>query len=721
LTDENPADPPAPQPAPAPAPTSDLPPARDLGSPPPPTSEEAIRQLRDQAAGLSAVRFSEIISEGTIRLADIQTVNIFQGDVAVDGDFLTGSGSGGRRASAKRPSKVRLSQEELTEATEYFVAPDGFEQDVDQLAERNLLVIAGPAHTGRRTRALATVREVLRRAGRGTDVFALSSSILRNIGWRVPQADCGLLILDEPGSDGKWVAERIDDRWLDAVARKLAESGCFLVVVTGPPHGALKTSLRYTEFVVDDLALPSSMEIVLRRVNSALPWAPADLEQRLTAAKLEETLEGRDDPGFAVRAAGPVIEALRENPDVDLTEVVDRLADPEGQVREWLGQDPDLARVAFVLATAVLEGASYLKVADAAVALYRRLSSNSSTLVPRYLKNLLAEHDWIERVSADEDPQGTLALRFRYARLRPVVLAVTWFELDGARDKITEWIQELAGHSDVEVRARAAHAAGILASKDFEHGVHRYLQPWANSTSELLRQSAAQGLNVAGTLGPNEELAWHYVEQWAALGGSSTTRKLPATAGFAVGGPLGERNPHRALRVLNELVRADGWGLVEPAAVSVQTLLEAGRTREVLAALAEWTAAKADDDSVTKALMTFVYAVHWAGATDERPVLLVDARDYRDQLPELWGRALANEQVREFAVEALRSWVRLVDHDRTTYESVLDVLVDIGDRSSTDYSRVMHVLAKWSQDPDDPSEAATDFYNVFVELEAEAS
>lgn len=723
-----PAPPPSTSPDPAPAqPAGTTPSATDAAGATPPPTPGAVRQLRDQAQGLSAVRFNEIIAEGHDRIADARIVNIFSDKFTVDGDMITGGGGGdpGRRSSARRPGKTRISEAELISATEYFVPPEGFESDVQQLGDHNLLIIAGPARTGRHTRALASIKAVLESRGNRLDVFRLNSSILRSNGWRVPQSDCGLIVVDEPGTDGKCVAEGIDEKWLTAASEKLADAASFLVVVTGPPRGTLATAGRYADFVVDEVEVADFLRIVVERVRGGLALPPEGLAERLRSAGLADALAEHGDPHFAVRAAGKILDALSADEHADLVPVVEALDDPEQQVRHWLEDEPDLVDVAFVLATAVLEGASYLNVADAAVALYRELSKSYSTSsalrTPRYLRNLTAERWWIERVVPDDDPEHAPALRFRHRRLGPFVLAVTWFELDGARETITDWLGTLAKHTDVEVRARAAQSAGVLASKDVEHGVHSYLGPWANDTSNLLQQSAAQGLNVAGTLGRNEQQTWEFIEQWASLVDSDNARELPATAGFAAGGPLGARDPGRALRVLHKLVCADGWRLVGPAAASVQTLLASGRVTEVLDALLDWTSdsKKNEEESVDKALMMYAYSAYWTGAADERPVLLAAAEQHRADLAELWGRALrdGDEDVANYAWESLRSWLRLVDRDRGTYRPVFDVLVDLSDRSTTDANRLMHTLLTWSEDTDDPSDAAAEIARDLLDLE----
>lgn len=684
--------------------------AKSAAEPGIPTNrDEALNRLRGDTPDLSSVRFGKIIAEGISKLGGASTVNVFQGDFTVEGDFTAGPG---RRSGSRRGSRERLRREELAEATEHFVPPPGFEAGLEMLAERNLLLLSGQARTGRRTCAIAMLREVLDRQAPDAPVFRLHGPVVGNIGWRVPQPGSGYLVIDSP-QGGKTAAERVTDEWLAKTALQLREQGSWLVVVTGPVRGTLETALKRTEFVLEDMELPDPVEIVERYVTGEVPWAGERLREQAEAG-LADLLRDRDDPSFARRAAAAIVDGLRAG--ADLTDVVAKLADPEGQVREWLSDEPEPSEIALVLATAVLEGASYLNVADAATELFRELSSNKTSMVPRYLNHLLAERGWIDLVRSDDAPPS---LRFKYPRLRAEVLSVTWFELDGARAKVLSWLENLAEHTDVEVRARAAQAAGILTSNDFDHGVHGYLLPWARGRSLRLQQSAAQSLNVAGTLGNHADAAWSYIEQWASLAGHGGRGQLslPSTAGLAAGGALGERDPRRALRVLHSLVTDSGWGLLHPVAVSTQTLLEAGCGKEVLEALLEWTQPPQDEETVFKGLTMFAFAVKPEESAYEAPLLLRTAAHHRDALPELWGRALANHEARGLAKDALREWVRFADRDPRTAPVVLDLIGGIADRGPTDFDRLLHTLRGWALDPDDPSRQAMTFHDQLVEAE----
>lgn len=671
---------------------------------------QALSRLREDAAEFANLQFGKIVDQELGRLENVTNLNVFQGDFSVDGDFVAGAGR--RPASGK--AKRRLERTELDPTVEHYVEPTGFQSGVDTLHRANLAIFSGPARTGRRSRALATLIRVLSRTDPAYEIFELGGNVLGNPAWKPPRQRCGLLIVDQPRGNARPAAEAIDDEWLSSISGQLAEHGCYLAVVTAPVHGALGT-----EFVLEDLELPDPLEIVRKRIHNALPWlSNEDIDAELAGTGLAEIFLERDDPRFAAKAAGVIVEALRA--EADLAAAVAKLLDPVDEVREWLGTDPDLAEIAFTLATAVLEGASYLNVSDAAMSLYRKIGGGAGALTPRYLRGLIAARGWIEYVQPD-DPVEPAVVRFRRENLRQVVLTRIWFELDGVRSRVLDWLTKLAGHADVEVRARAAVAAGALATKDFEHGLYTYLQPWGNTDSALLRQSAAKGLNVAGRVSGHTDRVWTQVERWAnQVRYDGTTLRLPATAALTAGG-LGRDNPRRALKVLRTLICEGDWDLLPSATASALELVEAGRVPEILEEFLEWTESTEPDDAVTKALAVFVVVADSAGRAGDdedaagRPVLLASTWDNRDALAELWGRALDREAVRAMAVDAVKSWVRQADKEPEVADTVLYLLDGIAERGDQDFRRLQHTLQELAEDQDDPSDAAVEFYHELVE------
>lgn len=676
----------------------------------PPTRDEAVNKLRHSDAAERGRRAEEIVAEAISAASGVTHVNLFSGDFTVEGDFAAGPGGGPRRGSARMAAKTRLDPDEFHAEYARYARPVDFVAGVDRLDLHHLLVIADRARTGRKARAHATMVEVLRRNKMAPSFMELHGTVLGNMAWRPPQRDCAYLVLDMAGANGKCATESIDEKWLAHAAEQARAHDSYLVVVTGPVRGRLATASNRSDFVITDLDLPVPGEVMRKWLLAELGWLTAsELDDRLADTELDEILDEHGAPHFAMRVAAAVGEALRSG--ADLTTVVARFRDPEARVREWIGADPDAADVALVLATAALEGCGYLSVSDAAVSLYRRLSGSTAPLSPRYLRGLLAERSWIDVVEPDDGPR---VVRFRQTGLRAAVLALTWFELDGARAKILSWLDELARHLDVEVWTRAASTAGLLAARDLQHGLHQFFLPWAADSSPVLRESAATGLNVAGSVSGRPDQFWKYVEMWAEQVRYDDAVELPWTAAIAAGGTLGIADPGRAVRVLGTLVREGGWDLLEPVAVSARLLVAAGRVRPVVDALLEWTDARLVDDSAVRALTVFSFVV--GGAPGEtRPMLMPSMTDLRDELPELWGRALDCEPVRDMAAEMLRLWVRAADEDQALAVDVLDLLAGIADRGDHDFRRLCHLLEKWAEDRDTPSKSAAEFLTELVE------
>ncbi|MCK2243811.1 MULTISPECIES: hypothetical protein [unclassified Crossiella] len=697
--------------------------------PEPASQEEALDQLHTGGADHQDLARSMAILTDAVRRLPTGTIKVdrltlFNDQVSLGGDLVTGGG--GRRGG--RPGRVSgpaaLSPEHVFQHTRGFVAPQGYADALGVLEERNLLVLTGPSGTGRQTAAMRMLLDT----AQGQDFVLLPPSTLGNSSWRVPRPGGAYLVVD----DGKrrfakaragrppTTTEAVDDAWLTRTSELLKDTKSFLVVVTGEVRGKLATATRREEFV-GYLDQPDSLEIVAERVRqSEAAIGQEELERRLNAAGVPELLAERPQPSFAVRVAKAVIEGLTAG--ADLAEALRGLRDPYEQAEAWLGDDPASDEIAIALATAVLDESGYLTVADAAVDLNRSLAGQGGPTM-RYRRALLAEHTWIEvaestREGGAETPMGGV-LRFRNPQMRSAVLTHAWHELDGARPRILSWLHGLVRQPDVEVRARAATAAGILANTDFGYAQHRFLQPWAASGNPVERQSAALALSVVGALGTHHEQVWALLNQWANDGSPGARRYPPLTAALALGGPLGGREPVRALRLLGTLLQTGGWNLLAPIGLSVRALAEQGHVAETMNALLDWSEEETDEATV-KALTAFVVLVQGipgAGGAERIavPTMLAEAGRFRAELPELWGRALDNLAVRPLALSALRDWLRLVDADWTLYPDVLDLFGGIADRGDEAVDLLEYHLENWARDEHDPSTSAAHIFDALAE------
>lgn len=671
---------------------------KGAGSDEPRNEEDALAQLRGESTSRQDVaRAVEIISRRLKLLeeADVRvgTVNMFNAAVDVGGDFNTG---GNRRAR-----KIGLDAVDPAHVADYtaaYVRPDGYDDALNVLRDTHLLVLAASAGIGRDAAIFSLLTEVL---GEHTELFGVAGF---DHAWPVPEAeDQAYLVVV-----GDVVAAALDDAWLTRTSERLRVSGSYLVLCMNQLSGPLAGATRRAEFIVDTLRAPDPVRVVRARIVQSGTVDEVTIDDLLSEFDVRGVLAERPRPRFAVQVATTIVEATAAGQDVRAA--LARLSDPFGQADEWFTDHDKPESIAFAVATAVLEESSYLTLSDAAVALFEALAPEQECPPPlRFRRRMAAEQPWIELT-----PGSPAVVRFRSPLMQSVVLDYAWYELDGMRPALQTWLRTMIAHPDVEVRARAATAAGMLAVQDFQHALHRFIRPWASSQSFIVRHSAAVALSVIGAAPNHTERVWTLLRQWTSEVHRAAGKRLASTAGSTAGGPLGVADPARALRVLNDLVEADDWTLLEPVVLSVFQLVDGGRAAEVLDALLDWTENESDAELVVKGLTAFSFTVREqaiASADEDAgapgwPRLLTDDDKYLASLGELWARALACRPVRDLAIEALREWVRVVDRDRDAYAVLLKLLDDIADRGDRDFERLHYHLDRWQQDEEDPSPAA---------------
>ncbi|WP_345672964.1 hypothetical protein, partial [Streptomyces phyllanthi] len=477
---------------------------------------------------------------------------------------------------------------------------------------------------------------------------------------------------------------------------------------------------RHTLEPVDPLA------VVERRVlgHGGSRDAYEELHALLARTGAVEVLREQPAAGTAARLAS-VISA-----DGDVAAAVARLRDPSDQVRAWFDRHRAPEAVAFALAAAVLEGSGYLTVADAAVDLSAALSPPEPAPPDlRFGDRLGHEQQWIRLVVPEDGSlmAGPPQVRFRGALLGQVVLAYAWNVLDGRRDAVLDWLRRLLSHRDLEVRARAAVAAGVLALADPHYAVHRFLTTWAGSTSWPLRQAAATALGVAGSRPETAEAVWELLHRWAQGGASAYQRRLAGTAANAVGGFLGRTSPERAVAVLRgALDRGDDWGTLPSVAWGGVHLVHQGQAGPLLDAYLEWSEPQDLSPMVVKTLSAFVFVVSRPYEqpvieADEDgpvgvpgvPVLLSSLPEHQGRLAELWARALARKPVQDTALEALREWIDVhADRSPGALDALARLLVSVARRPGRHRERLLWWLQKWAVNRERPSANAERLYRV---------
>ncbi|MFD0023856.1 hypothetical protein [Streptomyces sp. NPDC058382] len=712
------------------APSVDEPPKReprpfDEEQDGPVSESDALRSLtsdtgHDSAERSEARRASAIADLISTRLnADasgtrIGTLALFNETVSFGGGFHAG-GSHGTKAPRRAGAAVALTSSELDEYTALFVQPDGYGTALDDLCDQALLVLTGPPGSGRAATAVNLLSEASALSGtqEGGCHRLLDPAVLTMSGWEPPAKNCGYLAEVDEGPAG---AQDFGVRQLASLAAALRAADCRLILTGGHDLALAATSASGSEaFARHTLAPIDPLVILERRVlgHAPEPGARARLHALLNAGNADSALREQPAARHAVRLAS-VITA-----EGDLTTAVAALRDPSDQVRSWFQQHRAPETVAFALAAAVLEESRYLTVAEAAVKLHTALAPPEPAPPDlRFTDRLAHEQQWIRLDPTGSGPLGASGpprVRFRGALLGQAVLVHAWSTLDGRREAFLEWLRRLLSHRDLEVRARASVAAGVLAWADHDYAVHRFLTGWAGSTSWPQRQAAATALGVAGSRPESAQAIWALLDEWARGGSSAYQRRLAGTAANAVGGILGRAAPDRAVGVLRSaLDRGDDWGTLPSVAWGGVHLIHQGQAPALLEAYLDWSAPNDLSPMVVKTLSAFVFA---ASRPYERPptgaetsgiagvpLLLSSLPEHSEQVAELWARALARRPVQDSALPTLREWIDTyapLCPDGLT--GIAGLLADVARRPGKHRERLLWWLDKWSADRDRPS------------------
>ncbi|GHE09245.1 hypothetical protein [Streptomyces alanosinicus] len=700
----------------------------------PVSEKDALRSLaegsrRDDAERSEALRAGAIADEIARRLnADtsgtrIGTLALFNADVSFGGGFHTG----GARPGGPRPggvSVLAMAAADIADHTELFVAPESYGEALDALCEQRVLVLTAAPGSGREAVAVNLLGEALAMEGGGAGChLLLRPAAVLEADWEPPVKNSGYLAAldDGPGADSTVTSAFSGGhapgtvQWA-AIVAALRASGCFLILTGGHDLDVLAAGTGGDQVARHALVPVDPVAIVERRVlgHGGTPDAYADLHGLLERTGAATAL--REQP--TARSAARLASVIRA--DGDVTAEVARLRDPSEQVRDWFNRYRAPDAVAFALAAAVLEECGYLTVADAAVQLRRALVAPEAAPPDlRFGDRLGHEQQWIRLDAPAEGGFAPPRVRFRNALLSQAIMAYAWNLLDGRRDAVLGWLRGLLNHRDLQVRARAAVAAGVLARTDPQYAVHRFLTTWAGSTSWPLRQAAATALGVAGSHPETADAVWELLHQWARGDASAHQRRLAGTAANAVGGLLGRAAPDRAVAVLRgALDREDDWGTLPSVAWGGIHLIHQGQTTAVLEAYLDWSAPQDLSPMVVKSLSAFVFAVSQPyekpviDTPDDRghtrvpgvPVLLSDLPRYHDRLTELWVRALARRPVQDSALEALHAWIDdYADKTPGSLHAIGALLSSVARRPGQHGERLTWWLEKWAHDRDKPS------------------
>ncbi|KNB50366.1 hypothetical protein AC230_26435 [Streptomyces caatingaensis] len=552
-------------------------------------------------------------------------------------------------STAARRATGRLDSEEIAAVLGPYVAPPCFAEAADALAADTVVALVGPPGSGKRSGAVALLKEV---ADSTAYVVLSPDTGLEQLAERTFDRGVGYVVLDRMNEDAEEGGARTADFDWRRVRDRVRGQGAHLVVTTvhepgGPPSEAVRH----------------------------VPWQPPDLREVL---RVRLRAAGCDDGGRAAgeaaglmpggclvaevaAAAGRI--ARGEDPRAVWREYGSGAAQP---VRDWFAADRSPREIAEVTTLAFATGTGPRAFEKLQRSLERSLEKAFGDLDPEGTppdrRRSLARNALVAAEERTHGAPGRTVWVFAAPHFRPWVLEELWANHSSAFwDGVRGWLTALVrAHPDGELRNSVASGLALLARSAFDEVADCYLRPWARG--EAGPEGEAMAAHVLGWVCLDETLApaaLTLVRGWA-HGGDAALRSAAARA---FGGQLGVLFPTDAVKRLWHLVhQGQGRPAVAGMACLFATLAD-GREDAgvVLDALVHRLRKQCATPVATRVkaltLDTVLAVLTVAEPRTGRPVVAaLTERQPRLAAPlaELWAGVLRNRPVRQAALAALR-------------------------------------------------------------------
>ncbi|MCW2935648.1 MAG: hypothetical protein JWM19_6610 [Actinomycetia bacterium] len=674
--------------------------------------DDVLRRIRDEGR----------VTGGPVYSGSAPVYNTYVNNAKIAGGFSVGTlGDAGKaraRAEAKRVRQV--ARDELEFVRDVYAPPAGIADAERVFQARRLVILHGARSSGLRTAGLWLAATYA-----GMDqVYVLSPDRLLGAlhGGELEKGTAYVIA----GLDAA-TAARLGEFALDEIESWIADGG-WLVITAASSVKLHQDLASAVDLVVEGVARPDPVAVAAGHGTYELgkmylpmvapPEETARLRSWLLDAEIQQWLRARPEPRLAAQAGRALARAARDNDDP--LAILRELENPQAHAAEWFAAHPDSAERALMVAAAALAGSSYIAVADAAAALYDGLKGFRVRHERQDFWSKLAEEPWLEIASeVHPTPLGPLpveVVRFRNERVQTAMLEYAWRRVDGMRLATCAWLRALGGTTSIEIMARAAATAGIVALWDFQYALDNILLGWAASKVNHEREAAALALSIPANDSRFAEAAWRLVLAWCDPDPDlAVDEELVKTAIFALGGPLSAQDPHRALAALRAVLEEDpDWEYVPYVALSLAMLALSGFGPTVLSALLDWTRRRTaptpqERDLRFNGLCCFLVCANaYTGGPGEasRPVFLGPSGEGLASAAYLWGRALDTTSLRSWALELLRGWMALSDRRDAEDSYVLGLVRVIAGLDDLQRQRLEHHCYHWANDVRYPSKTA---------------
>ncbi|MEU8373765.1 hypothetical protein AB0C22_11635 [Micromonospora sp. NPDC048894] len=585
----------------------------------------------------------------------------------------------GRRITLLRSQRTRA---ELLETDHTSVMVACFDDALERLRDKRVVVLRGGVGTGRRTTAELMLRHVV-----GLD---------RVVGIEDPEVTLtqlarqeGLLLKDHGTVLELPASEAVTIGTLRAFELLARTDSAYVVILDGHGDTADPTlaqhTVDYTPPPPENVLRRHLRRLLLRQRGCADSHAACDgdcwekfIDRCVAHDGIATELAAHPRPRQTVELAqslagwsgadeelGIALGGLRRR----RRDVVARLLKQDSA--EKVLEDPQAAprRQAFQLAYAALHDLPLADVFDASELLLGILQAVESG-AERPLRVVFDGgvdqmlHAWggESPLAAAETGEQPRRARLADPRLLFDVLDVVWHDFDGVRLPLLVWLEELVFTRRDEVRRRAAQITGWLATYDFDEVCNGMLRQWAADERGTGRQAAAWALHVAAYDDRLVARIQGRVLSWV----RSANPALHDTAARVYSTRIGRLAPADTLRELRTLASRDDLNGSASVARALMDLYPVA-PEETWRTLVAWNDEDLHRLRVHAARgMTLLGRLAGPAPHEGWPLLLTAVEGFTPEpaeLAALWRGALGDPTTAPRSWKTLHMWLQLGDED----------------------------------------------------------
>lgn len=448
-----------------------------------------------------------------------------------------------------------------------YQRPRLYDDALRRLRQQGLLILHGPAGSGKRATAIHLLAALIFPKGAGA-IYELNPD-LRLADLRADElpADTALLLETPTGS----ALAGLTRFQLDALSGVLGpdrRNNALVIVAeqlpSGLPREAGRNLLAWRLQWPDDppAARRSVLAQHMRYLAQDSGWPDdliAQIDQLVADPTLAALLAEEVAPGQLADLAELLLPVLQGS--LSTEQALARFGQHAAEeVRRWFEQGYSADLESLLIAAAAFSGAPYAAVNEAAQTLASRLQPEAALAKPEEKPaqpaSLIAGRNprrrQLEAIHARLTPT---ALRSHYGDVQEEVVELenpAWqeavlrymWEFDDLRPPLLEWLQVYGVYGNHHLRTRAAAAIGALARDSFSLVEEQVLRRWADSADPNVRRSAAQILGITIWDETHSAASARLLHYWAS---QSDKPRWQWTAAAAYAGLAGPRYPQQTL------------------------------------------------------------------------------------------------------------------------------------------------------------------------------